>query len=270
MKFLKPYTTYLNESTTLSPTQTGLDLVKQLKKEEANVAEWHHLPCYAFTYKYMSKFKKISPEVMNVMKMPYNKDITSLSAKESIDLGKRSLEIPLPADLAKMSGFKYINEHYGIGKLVDANSAKIGDAINFWVYEFIEFSPAQKNYSFPDTEQNFKAYVAAQTKNNPQFKINPNDWFIESVKLIYGHYAIVSEIDSNYLYLSSSGEKNGANGIWNGVSKSETSDMFTKIKKSDILKFNNMKYSDFLYKRSDDLSEKRSKLVLRASILNFI
>jgi len=204
------------------------------------------------------------------MKMPYNKDITSLSSKEAIDLGKKSLDIPLSPNLAKMSGFKYINEHYNIGKLVDVNSAKVGDAINFWVYEFIEFSPKEKNYSFKDTELNFNTYITEQKKKNTNFKINPNDWFIESVKLIYGHYAIISDIDSNYLYLSSSGEKNGVNGIWNGVAKSDTSDMFTKIKKSDIKKFNSMKYSDFLFKRSDDLSEKRSRLVLRASILNFI
>ena len=273
MKFLLNYLLFETTTTSnpsLNITEVGKSLVKELKTGQANKGEWKFLPCYAFVYEFINKFKKLNTTILSIMKMPYPKDLNSLTGIEATNVAKKSLEIPLPSDIAKMGGLKYINDTYHIGKIVDVNSAKIGDAINFWVYVFTEFTPSQNNYSSPETKKNFENYISNQKKKNINFKYNPNDWFIEGITLSYGHYGIISDIDSKYLYLSSSGEKKGVNGIWNGVPKESTEDMFTKVNRADILKFNFMKYDDIIFKRSDDISGGRTKLVLRANILNFI
>jgi hypothetical protein len=295
------FTDFLNEGvvsamrSTLNETdifKKGLDFTKNIKKTDDSKPEWKHMPCYEYVFKFINEFKKgagtgsgadtptiisgsdvkqtvISSSILYDLKMGYKKDISSLSNIEGLKLAKDVLKVPSMPET--MRGLEYVNNKYKLGTIVPVDQAKVGDAINFWVFEFIEFSRNAKEGdmgypSFPDTKVKLDQYV----KDN---KLDINKlpvWLIEGITIKYGHYAIISAIDDKYLYLSSSGEKRGCNGIWNGVPKSECSENFTKVLKSDLKKFQNISYDKLLFQSTDTLSNKRTQLILRSYILNFI
>ena len=253
-----------NATKPLNLFQKGLDFTKSIKAKDDAKPQYKHMPCYEYVYNFIKLFKPAAPtSLLQTFKMAYKKDIQSLSSVEALKLAVDSLQVPSQPET--MRGLEYANQQFNLGNIVNVDQAKVGDAISFWVYTFIEFSRKEKNYSFKDTEAKFNAYI----KNN---KIKPDtlpEWLIEGIKVEYGHYGIISEIDVNYFYLSSSGEKNGCNGIWNGVSKSECSENFTKIPKADIKKFQKMKYDDFLFKNTDTLTNRKVQVILRSYILSF-
>lgn len=268
---------FLNEGslTSLANTATeiykkGLEFTQKLKKIDATKAEWKHTPCYQYVFNFMKEYKAdLNPTILNDFKMAYKKDITSLLSAESYKLAKNALQVPTMPET--MRGLEYVNNKYKVGTIVPVEQAKVGDAINFWVFEFIEFSRKAKDGemgapSYPDTKAKLAQYVKA---NNIDINKLP-EWLIEGILLKYGHYGIISAIDEKYLYLSSSGEKRGCNGIWNGVPKEECSENFTKVLKSDLKKFQNLSYDKMLFQSTDTLSNKKTQLIMRSYILNFI
>lgn len=234
----------------------GYDLTARIKKEDESKGEYQKTPCYAYTFEYMKLLNpNLSKSIFQEMKMPYGKDINTLNNQESMKLAKNSL-----GEKSELNTLASINSKHGIGTTItNVNDIQVGDIINFWIYDFIEFSPKEENYSDPNTKAEFETYKETHT-------VNENDWFIEGVKIVYGHYAVVSAVDGEYVYLSSSGEKGGVNGIWNNVKKSDTSEFLTKIKKSDF-KFNQMKYEDIKFKRTDDISNSKVRLPLRIDVV---
>ncbi len=263
---LKNYNLFLFESFNNQDIfKKGKDFTYKLKTSDSTKTEYKHLPCYNYVYLFMKEFyPKLNPNIVNEFKMAYKKDISSLQSDELRKLTYNSLQVPSMPET--MRGLEYVNGKYNLGNIVTPDQAKIGDAISFWLYELIEFSHKEKQYSFSDTEKKFNDYIV---KNKVDIKKLP-EWLIEGVVLKYGHYGIISDMDSKYFYLSSSGEKNGVNGIWNGVNRAECSENFTKILKEDLIKFQKMSYDNFLFKSSDELSNKRTHLILRSYILNFI
>jgi hypothetical protein len=201
---------------------------------------------------------KIGQDVFQDMKMSYSKDINSLSGEELKSLSVKSLK-----DENTIKDLNYINDKYHLGKIVtNPNEVKVGDIINFWVYDLIEFSPKEGNYSYKETKAEFEKYVQ---ENN--IKVKDSDWFVEAPKMVWGHYAVVSAVDNEYIYISSSGEKGGVNGIWNNVPKEQTEEFLTKIRKDDM-KLSNLKYEDIKFKKTDDITNMRSRIPLRISILS--
>lgn len=239
-------------------SQLGFELSKSIKELDQDKETYSKTPCYEFTFKYMKLLNPSIPkDVLQDMKMSYDKDVNTMPANELRVLSELSLTKKSP-----MKDLNWINNKYDLGKIItNPKDIKVGDIINFWIYELIEFSPAEGNYSYPDTEQEFEEYSAG-------LDINPEDWFIEAPKLVYGHYAVISDIDGEFIYLSSSGEKSGPNGIWNNVPKEETDEFFTKIRISD-LSLSDLELEDIKFKRTDDLTNKRSRVPLRVSILQF-
>lgn len=234
----------------------GVQLTKQTKERDQNQPQYSKTPCYQYTFNFM---KLLNPNLDNAilkdMKMTYKKDINNLTAKESQELSINSL-----SDNSELVTLNDLNNKWNLGtEITKPEEVKVGDIINFWVYDLIEFLPAEENYSYPNTKEDFEKYQ----QNNP---VNINDWRIEEAKLIWGHYAVVSAIDNDWIYLSSSGEKGGPNGIWNGVDKSDTEELLTKIRKSDM-NFNKLKYDDIKFKRTDDISGKRARIPLRIEII---
>lgn len=243
----------------------GKELTNKIKTQEANVAEYKHMPCYDYVYQFMKQFlPSLNPNIIQDFKMAYKKDINLLKNTEVIQLSKSSLQNP--SQPVTMQGLSYVNNKYNIGTIVNVDQAKIGDAISFWVYELIEFSTKEKNYSFPETEANFKTYLI---KNKLDTSKLP-EWLIEGAILKYGHYGIISDMDDKYIYLTSSGEKKGVNGIWNNVSREDCSENYTRLLKDDLRKFQKMSLNDLLFKSTDHISNRRTMLVLRNYILNFI
>jgi hypothetical protein len=254
-----------NANIASSISAKGLEFTNKIKSLDTGKPQYKHMPCYEFVYKFMKMYKPDLPSaILTDLKMAYKKDIGTLPAKEYLELTKKSLQVPSQPET--MRGLEYVNQKYGIGRIVTVDQAKIGDAISFWVYQFIEFSRKEKNYSFPTTEASFKQYLL----KNKLVESTLPEWLIEGARIEYGHYGIISDIDSEYLYLTSSGEKNGCNGIWNGVPKSECSENFTKIRKADLKKFQNKSFDDMLFRSTDELTNKRIQIIMRSYILNFI
>lgn len=261
---------FLNEATqTSTDTATiqkkGIEFTNNIKRTDGVKPEWKHMPCYQYVYSYMKEYTPaLNPAIMTDFKMAYKKDISSLPRDESLSLTKNSLQVP--SQPATMRGLEFVNSKYHIGNIVTIEQAKVGDAINFWVYEFIEFSRIQKNYSYPDTEVKFNNWV----KTN---KIDVNklpEWLIEGISLKYGHYGIISDIDSTHIYITSSGEKRGCHGIWSGVPKAECSENFTKLPIADLKKFQNLSYDKMIFQSTDTLSNRKAQVIMRSYILNFI
>ena len=243
----------------------GQEFTQKIKTADKDKKEYSHLPCYNYVYLFIKQYiTNLNANILNDFKMAYKKNINELKTQELYTLTYNSLKVP--SEPATMRGIEYANSKYKMGSIVSPDQAKVGDVISFWVYQFVEFSQKTKDYSYKDTETKFNEYL---TKNKID-KTKLPEWLIEGIVLKYGHYAVVSDVDSKYLYLSSSGEKNGVNGIWNGVSRSECSDNFTKVLKDDLKKFQSMSYEDFIFKSSDQLSQGRTTLILRSYILNFI
>jgi hypothetical protein len=239
----------------------GLEFTKKLKSVDDKKTEYKHMPCYEYVYLFMKEWiPNLNPSILKDFKMAYPKDILSLKTKESLQLARNSLKSP--SEPATMRGLEYVNSKYKLGKIVPPDQAKVGDVISFWIYDLIEFSQKEKNFSFAETEAKLVEY-------KKKHKVEA-EWLIEGAVIKWGHYGIISAVDSNYIYLSSCGEKSGISGIWNGVSKDECSLNLNKILKSDLKKFQNMSYDQLQFKTTDELSEKRVRLILRSYILNFI
>jgi len=236
-------------------SKIGYKLSADIKEEDHSKGQYEKTPCYEYAFRFMKEINpSLGDNIMQGMKMTYKKDLNSLSGKESIEVSRNSL-----GDKSDLVTLKDLNAKHHFGKdITKAGDVKIGDIVNFWIYDLIEFSPKEGNYSYSDTKAKFE-----ETHKDAK---NDAGWYIESAKLVWGHYAVVSAVDADYIYLSSSGEKGGVNGIWNNVDKGETQEFLTKIKKSDF-KLNDLKYEDILFKKTDDLTGTRSRVPLRISVV---
>ncbi len=257
-------------NTAIEINKNGFAFTQKMKKIDDTKPEWKHMPCYQYVYNFIKEYiPNLNPLIVNDFKMAYKKDINKLLSTESYKLAKDALQVPTMPET--MRGLEYVNNKYKLGTIVPVEQAKVGDAINFWVFEFIEFNRNSKDGemgtpSYSDTKTKLAQYIKA---NNIDINKLP-EWLIEGILLKYGHYGIISAIDDKYLYLSSSGEKRGCNGIWNGVPKEECSENFTKVLKSDLHKFQNLSYDKMLFQSTDTLSNNKTQLVMRSYILNFI
>lgn len=236
--------------------QQGIQLTQQIKQRDQDKPAYSKTPCYQYTFEYMKLLNpELNPAILADMKMTYKKDITRLSGQESRELSRTSL-----TEQSELVTLSDLNQKWNLGQeITDPQAVEVGDIINFWVYDLIEFNPAEDNYSYPSTKEDFLQYQ--QDHPTPE-----NEWRIEEPKLIWGHYAVVSAVDAEWIYLSSSGEKSGPNGIWNGVPMAETEELLTKIRKSDF-KFNQLNYDEIRFQRTDDLTQKRARVPLRIEVV---